>query len=81
MIDKRLIANIITKILCKKTNTKLRHELLEKLGVLLDFDFSTKKALGLTYINTAFNDLEDYFPMKEVKTSCLKAITLLNSNT
>ncbi len=81
MIDKRLVANIITKLLCKKTNTKIRQELLEKLGVLLDFDLSAKKALGLTYLNTAFNDLENYFPMKEVKSSCLNVISLLNSNT
>lgn len=79
-VDKRLISNLITKILCKTTSSKLKVELIENLSLLLKLDNQDRKLMGLSPKNSeSYREqcCNNYSPFREVSEKLCKAIDLL----
>lgn len=80
MLDKRLVSNLISTIFSKSATSKIKKELLEKLSIILGLDEFQRKSIGLSNnIKQEFHDLDNYYPMKEIKVLTSKAFILANN--
>ena len=80
MLDRRLVSNLISIILSKSSTSKITKELLEKLSIILGLDESQRKSIGLSNsIKHEFHDLDNYYPMKEIKELTTKTFKIANN--